>query len=195
MFARKLVLIAALCLAAVSAHAQTMVFTTFMSGPQENPPNNSPGTGTATLTIDLTAHTFQLVVNFQGLLGTVTNAHIHGPVQPPGNAAIMTQTPTLTGFPSGVTTGSYNRTFDMTQASTWNPTFMNNNGGTPAGAESAFVNAVTSGGAYLNIHSSMFGGGEIRGFFAPIPEPGTTSLLAMAGAGAALVAWRRRRKI
>jgi hypothetical protein len=106
----------------------------------------------------------------------------------------MTQTPTFTGFPSGVTSGSYNMTFDMTQASTWNATFMNNNGGTPAGAQNAFVNAVSTGGAYLNIHSSMFSGGEIRGFFAPIPEPGTTSLLALAGAGAAVAAWRRRRK-
>lgn len=192
MFARKLALIAAICLAAVAAQAQTMVFTTFMSGPQENPPNNSPGTGNATLTIDLTAQTFQLVVSFQGLLGTVTQAHIHGPVQPPGNTGVITQLPSFTGFPTGVTSGTYNMTFDMTQASTWNPTFMNNNGGTPAGAQAAFVNAVNTGGAYLNIHTNMFSAGEIRGFFAPIPEPGTTSLLALAGAGAAIAAWRRR---
>jgi hypothetical protein len=194
MFARKLVLIAVLSLTALAAQAQTMVFTTFMSGVQENPPNNSPGTGNATLTINLTAQTFQLVVNFQGLLGTVTQAHIHGPVQPPGNTGVMTQLPSFTGFPTGVTSGTYNQTFDMTQASTWSTAFMNNNGGTPAGAQSAFVNAVTTGGAYLNIHTTMFAAGEIRGFFAPIPEPGTTSLLAVAGAGAALAAWRRRRQ-
>jgi hypothetical protein len=44
------------------------------------------------------------------------------------------------------------------------------------------------GKAYLNIHTSTFGAGEIRGYFRPVPEP--TSLAALIGAG--LIARRRR---
>lgn len=184
---------AALCFFAIQAQAQTQVFTAFLSGPDENPPNASPGTGFATLTLDLTAHTFHLVVNFSGLLGTVTASHIHAPItMPGGTAGVATQVPTFSGFPSGVTSGSYDMTFDMTLDSTWNPAFITANGGTAAGAEAAFVNAVQNGTSYLNIHSSMFGGGEIRGFL--VPEPATTSLLAIAAAGGLIFAARRRRK-
>ncbi|MEP6810603.1 MAG: PEP-CTERM sorting domain-containing protein, partial [Chthoniobacterales bacterium] len=105
-----------------------------------------------------------------------------------------TQTPTFMNFPLGVTSGSYNMTFDMTLASTWNPAYVTANGGTTAGAEAAFVSAVNSGTSYLNIHSTTFGGGEIRGFWAPVPEPTTVSLLAVAGGLGLLGAWRARRR-
>lgn len=193
MNARKLVLTLALICCAASAQAQ--VFTTFLSGPNENPPNASPGTGSATLTLDMVNHTFQLVVNFSGLTGTVTASHIHTPVtMPGGTAGVATQTPSFTGFPLGVTSGSYNMTFDMTMASTWNPAFITANGGTAAGAEAAFVSGVQNGNAYLNIHTSTFAGGEIRGFFAPVPEPATVSLLGVAGGLGLLGAWRARRR-
>ncbi len=186
----------ALCLFSIPARAQTQVFTTFMSGPNENPPNASPGTGTATLTLNLTAHTFNLVVNFSGLTGTVTASHIHTPVTTPGgNAGVATQTPSFMNFPLGVTSGTYNMTFDMTLTSTWNPSFITANGGTAAGAEAAFVSGVQNGNAYLNLHSSTFGGGEIRGFFAPVPEPTTVSLLVLAGGGLVLAACRRRSRV
>ena len=40
-------------------------------------------------------------------------------------------------------------------------------GGTPEGAEAYLFQSIADGTAYLNIHTSMFLGGEIRGFFAP----------------------------
>jgi hypothetical protein len=39
-----------------------------------------------------------------------------------------------------------------------------------------------SGKAYLNIHTRAFPGGEIRGFFNQVPEPGTLALLALGAA-------------
>ena len=192
MIARKLCAVALLTLLAATAQAQTQVFTTFLSGLNENPPNNSAGTGFSTVTLNLTMHTFNVVVNFSGLTGTVTASHIHAPATPGGIAGVATQTPTFSGFPLGVTSGTYNMTFDMTLASTWNPSYITANGGTPAGAETAFVSAVQNGQSYLNIHSNAFPGGEIRGFL--VPEPTTVSLLVLAGGSLALGVWRRRRQ-
>jgi hypothetical protein len=56
-------------------------------------------------------------------------------------------------------------------------------------ASDAGVAALNAGKAYLNIHTSSFGSGEIRGFLAPVPEPGTTVLGLLSGA----VLMRRRR--
>jgi hypothetical protein len=71
----------------------------------------------------------------------------------------------------------------MTQTSTWNSAYVTANGGTAAGAESAFVQALADGKAYLNIHSSTFGGGEIRGFLLPVPEPTTAVLFVLGASG------------
>ena len=51
---------------------------------------------------------------------------------------------------------------------------------------------MNDGKAYWNIHSSAFGGGEIRGFMVPVPEPGTLAIAGLAAAGLAVGAWRRR---
>lgn len=177
--------------ACASVHGAILNYQAFLSGPNEAPPNASPGTGFATFIIDTTAHTMQLNVNFSGLVGTVTACHIHGPTAVPGTgtAGVMTTTPTFAGFPSGVTSGVYANTLDLTLASSWNPAFVTANGGTTAGAEAAFLSAITGGKAYLNIHSNVFPGGEIRGFL-EVPAPASLGLAAMGG----LMAARRRRR-
>lgn len=176
-----LTLVAALALGG-AAHAAVLVTYATLDGPSEAPPNASPGTGTATVTYDSVAHTLRVQTSFSGLLAGVTAAHIHAPTALPntGTAGVATPVPTFPGFPSGVTSGSYDQTFDLTLASSWNPTFINNNGGTPAGAEAALAAALMSQRAYLNIHTTQFSGGEIRGFLA-VPEPGTYALLAGLG--------------
>lgn len=154
-----------------------IVLTTVLSGGIESPPNNSLGTGTATVTFDDDARTMRLQTTFSGLTGTVTMAHIHAITAAPndGTVGVATQTPTFSGFPTGVTSGSYDNTFDMNQAASYNASFIAANGGTPSAAYEALRDASIASKSYLNIHTSSFGGGEIRGFFA-VPEPSCLGL-------------------
>ena len=101
--------------------------------------------------------------NFTGLVGLTTASHVHCCVAQPANAGVATTTPTFVGTPLGVSSGAWDQTYNMTLASTWNAAFVRANGGTPAGAEAAFMTGVAPGQSYLNIHSTTFGGGEIRG--------------------------------
>jgi hypothetical protein len=128
-------------------------------------------------------------VTFSGLTSGDTAAHIHCCVAQGGNAGVATITPTFTGFPSGVTSGTYTHLFDLTASGTYNPAFIALEGSTVAGAEAALLTGLASNQTYLNIHTTNFGGGEIRAFLAA-PEPGTIWL-----AGAVLAGlWIRRKR-
>ena len=54
--------------------------------------------------------------------------------------------------------------------------------------------ALMAGNIYMNIHSSAFPGGEIRGFLTPVPEPATTAAIAGGVLGAFAIARRFRSK-
>lgn len=151
---------------ATTTFAAPRTFVATLSGPAENPPIASPGTGFATVTLDSVAHVMTVDVVFSGLVEPTTAAHIHCCVAPPGTAPVATTTPTFPGFPSGVTAGSYSQTFDMTQASSYNPAFLNNsqNLGSTATAEATLEAGLLAGAAYFNIHTTFAPGGEIRGF-------------------------------
>jgi hypothetical protein len=184
---------AALCCAG-AAPAGLVVYTANLDGPSESPPNASPGTGHAEVDFDLTTHFMRVRVTFSGLLGTTTASHIHSATAIPGTgtALVATQTPTFVNFPLGVTAGSYDMTFDTSLDSTWNPAFVTAHGGTVAVAEAFFASSLDAGTAYLNIHTTVVPGGEIRGFLQAVPEP---SSLALLGAGCAgLAGWLRRRR-
>ncbi len=188
----------ALALLCYVSRSEAQVFTAFLSGPAESPPNASVGTGFTTVTINPATHMLQVQFSFSNLSGTTTAAHIHAATATPGTgtAGVATQTPTFSGFPTGVTSGSYSNTFDMSQSSTWNPAYVTANGGTAAGAENAFVAAIIAGKAYLNIHTSVFPSGEIRGFLLPAaaPELGSSLALLAIGCGALGLARLRRRR-
>lgn len=179
-----------------AALAGVITYTTALSGAAEAPPNASPGTGNAVLSIDDTALTMTLQVTFDGLLAPTTAAHIHCCTVPPGtgNAGVASTTPSFPGFPLGVTSGTYGFVFDLDSASSFNPSFVNNNGGTLATARARLLDGLANGEAYLNIHTSTFGGGEIRGFFEPVQVPEPSSWLMMAIGMSALGAAGRRRK-
>lgn len=188
---KPLATLALLGLAAAPSQAATFVFNAILSGANEVPAVATPGAGTGTATLDDVANTLALSINFGGLLGTTTAAHIHC-CQPNGtNAGVATTTPTFAGFPLGVTAGQYNVTLDLTQASSFNPVFVANNGNTVAGARTALIAGLTSGRSYINVHTTSFPGGEIRGQLLAVPEPATWAMM-IAGFGLAGAALRRR---
>lgn len=153
-----------------SALAHHSRYTTDLSGEAESPANNSQGRGHAVVTIDFDVLTMKVTTTFSGLGGTVTAAHIHGPTAEAeeGVADVMTQVPTFASFPSGVTSGDYEQMFDLTNASSYNPTFITATGGVSQ-AMNALFQALHDGKAYLNIHTTAYEGGEIRGFLFQVP--------------------------
>jgi hypothetical protein len=150
------------------------------------------GTGSTIVDIDTVAHTLRVRASWSGLSGVTTVSHIHAPtaVAFTGNASVATQLPSFTLFPVGVSAGSWDQTLDTSLASSWNPSFITGNGGTALSAEAAFAAYVGQGRSYLNIHSSTFMGGEIRGYLSLIPEP-SSALIALIGAGLVMLRLRR----
>jgi hypothetical protein len=177
------------------AAATTYVFETTLSGLNEVPANASPGTGFATLIWDTDAHTAQLDFTYSGLLGTALDAHIHAPTAAPNAGNIGIATPPQFGglFTTGLTAGAFSHLFATNAASFYQPSFVTNfGGGTVTGAEAALLNALQTERAYLNIHTTAFPPGEIRGFFAAVPEPQAWALMLL-GFGLAGTAVRSRR--
>jgi hypothetical protein len=101
--------------------------------------------------------------------------------------------PAFPGFPIGVTSGSLDTTLDLTSSSAWNAPFVTAaSPPTNAGAETALAAALAADKAYFNIHTSTFGGGEIRGFLLPVPEPSTWLLMASGIVGLGIFKRMRR---
>lgn len=172
--------------ALAAPQAQAILFRTTL-GPEVS---GATGSGVASLLIDELTDQMTLKASFSGLSGLTTVAHIHGPttVAGTGTAGVIVTAPTLPGFPTGVSSGSYEKDFDLLAASTYRAGFITSNGGTPSSARDAFIASLMDGKAYLNVHSNTFGSGEIRGFFAQVPAPGPLPLV---GTGVAL-GWSRR---
>ena len=129
------------------------VATTTLTGANVVPPNASTGTGMATVTLDPTETSIKVDVTFSLLTGTTTAAHIHGPAAAGTNAAVVF---TFAGFPLGVTSGTFS------QASI------------PITATQ--VADLKAGLYYIDIHTSIFPGGELRGqlaFVASLTGPTT----------------------
>ena len=179
---------------APNAQATTYIFSADLSGANESPPNASPGSGSSRITFDDVAHTMRVQASFAGLEGTTTAAHIHVLTPPATNGGVATQVPTFAGFPLGVMSGTYDNLFNMAILSSFNPTFVTNNGGTAASAEAALLAGALAGNAYLNIHSNIYPGGEIRGTLTLVPEPAAWVMM-IGGFGMVGATMRRRGRI
>lgn len=159
-------LIGLICLLGNQARADFWMFTVTMDGTQEVPPNASPGTGTATAFFDDISGAMSISGSFAGLTANANNAHLHGYAPAGSNAGIVFGL-SFTAATSGTISG---------------------NGVIPADRIADVLNGLT----YINIHSSTFPGGEIRGQLTNpirIPEPSCAALLVSLVATAAL---RRR---
>ncbi|HJS75058.1 MAG TPA: CHRD domain-containing protein [Vicinamibacteria bacterium] len=178
---------------AAGAQATTILRIAELFGDNEFPPNASPGSGRAVVVYDSDTHTLSIEAEFSGLLGNTTAAHIHCCTAVPFDisltAGVATQVPSFSGFPLGVTSGTYSQVFDLTNAASFNPSFITASGSLEL-AEARLAQGIAVGTAYFNIHTSVFGGGEIRGFLR-VPEPATLGLL---GIGLAALAARRKRR-
>jgi hypothetical protein len=193
--------LAAVCLGGAAAHATVFDYSIVLNGASENPPNGSPATGSATVAYDDVAHTLALQITFSGLTAGTTAGHFHAVTATDGrggdaaaaavaNVGVATSLPSFPDWPFGMTSATYSRTLDLTDPASWNPAFVMAQGSVAA-AEAALADALATGRTYLNIHSTEFPLGEIRGFpNAVVPEP---ALLGLLGLGIATFALRHHR--
>lgn len=183
---------AASALALAPAAQGADIYRAVASGPAESPPNGSPGSSVSTFEID--GLLMRAEVPFRDLLGTTIDAHIHCCTTEAFTGVAPVAVP-LAGFPLQVTAGTYSNTLDLGDPAVYDPAFLASFGGTPEAASSALFDAIAANEAYVNIHTSEYPNGEIRGFLvaAPIPEPATWGMLGAGLAGLAVMARRRPR--
>lgn len=134
-------LIGAFCALALAAHAQVVQFNAALTAAQETPTSTSTATGTAIMLYDVSANTFDLIVTLNNFSNTITASHIH-------EGAVGVAGSVVTGLGSEAV---YSR-----------------NGNTLGAIFHDVVHLGTKltllqNGAYLNVHSAAFPGGEIRG--------------------------------
>jgi hypothetical protein len=161
------------------------------SGALESPPNASPGT--SLVTIDLGGKEMFVDMPFRDLDGTTTEAHVHCCTSSAFTGTAPVAVP-FTDFPTGVTAGTYNKAIPLDDAMSWDPAFVSAHGGTVASASSAFLDGVNANEAYVNIHTTLYPNGEIRGWLVaapPVPETTEWSMLAVGLAG---LMWMSRRR-
>jgi hypothetical protein len=174
----------------LAASAQAKTYETILLGTNEVPPNASPATGFAMVTVSGDS----LIVHetFADLIGGASSAaHIHCCTAPGTNVGVAVP---FVGFPA-VTSGTYDHTFDLLNPTTYTAAFLAGpGGGTALGAEAALIAGLDAGQAYANIHNPTFPGGEIRGFLTAVPEPATWALM-IGGFGLAGTALRRRSRL
>lgn len=162
-----------LCSLALSviAKADTITFTATLQGSQEVPPRNTTATGTATVVLDDVTGKGTITVSFSGLSAAVTGGHIHCCAFPGANAGVIVPFDAALTLTANGTAGSLtNYSLTLTAAQ---------------------IAGLKNGQGYVNIHTSTFPGGEIRGQLNAVPEPGTLLLL---GAGLVSVAARLRKR-
>lgn len=188
-----LALAAAASAAAVPASAapNDPTYRAAASGALETPPNASPGTGL--VTIDLGGTSMLVDFPFRDLDGVTTEAHIHCCTSTAFTGTAPVALP-FTDFPLGVHAGTYSNAFALADDMTYDPAFLKANGGSAKGAAAALVDGINANEAYVNIHTSLYPEGEIRGWLVaapPVPETAEWSMLAVGLAG---LMWMSRRR-
>ena len=133
-----LTLLAGVSLLAATAQAKMFVYSCVLSGKQETPANTTTGTGGGYFVIDTDANTVNFWISFAGLSSAEVGAHIHGFAGPGTPATVLI--PLSAGNP---------------KVGTWN-------------YSEADEASILAGLAYVNIHTALNTGGEIRGQIVPL---------------------------
>ena len=139
---RALLFTGALCALAVTGTAQIVELRAMVNQAQENPPTGSPATGTAIMHYNVATNTFDLMVSVTGFTNTATASHIHE-AAPGVNGGV--KSPNFGGE------AAYTRVGSSLTASFLNQPYTGS------------ATELLKGNAYYNLHSNIFGGGEIRG--------------------------------
>ncbi len=130
-------LVTACTLCAFAGNAGAQTYTAYLTGTQEVPPAATNASGLGRVVINEGAGTMSFVVTFSGLTSNQTAAHIHAPAGVGTNAGV--------GITLGVVGGTSN-------------TIQGGGAITPTQ-----IAQIKSGLAYINVHSTNFPGGELRG--------------------------------
>ena len=117
------------------ARADHIDFKADLSGASEVPPVTTAGTGAATATLDTASKTLTWTVDYSGLSGPATAAHLHGPAAPGANAGVLVP---LNGNLATPIKGSATLT-------------------------DAQISDLEAGECYVNVHTAANKPGEIRG--------------------------------
>ena len=145
------------CGGSKSTQPSNITYNAILSGANENPATTSTGTGTWTGILNPNTNIMSYTLQFSGLTTNSTASHIHAQAITTANANVVLDfasfagatTPLVTGQTSGSAAGS-----------------VNMSGGTVTGfsiSGDSLRKAMDAGMAYVNVHSTQFKGGEIRG--------------------------------
>ncbi len=171
----------------LAAGAMTVTYTVNMNGANEVPPNASPAVGSGQFTIDDTAGTISFASAAFALSGPVSGYHIHGLAPAGATAGVVIGLAAIADFTGPVVIGSVAVPFSYA-AVTMTPKAI----GVPLATS---INA-TPWLFYVNLHTTpTYGGGEIRGQLAPVPEPATFGMLALGLAGIGFAVRRRAKQV
>ena len=144
-------LVAVLGFGARSASAQTYTLTAALTGAQENPSINTGAFGSATVVVDMGARTVTYRVDVYNLPSGVTASHIHA-------GAITTNGPVVVNFAPPVPASN-----DFGFSGTVRDTeFVLRPDQGIRSADDMFQ-AILGENSYVNVHSTVNPGGEIRG--------------------------------
>lgn len=142
-----------------SAQAQTLRFTATLSGANETP---APGVltgafGNATVTLDLSTQTLSWNIDVFNLPSGINNAHFHV-----GGAGVAG--PTVVNIPF---TANMSNDFNLSGSAT--AANFNARGDQGIRSWEDFLQALQGGQVYVNVHTTVNGGGEIRGQVVRVP--------------------------
>ena len=148
-------MMAALLIGTAAASAQVVVASATLGGGEETPILLSGAAGTAEVAIDTAAKEFAVTLRIFNIPTTTTAGHIH--VGSKGIAG-----PVVIDFPAiAGRLGDFVTTFRVGEAS------FRANAAIGINSIDDVIQAVANGNAYVNIHTTTFPGGEIRGQLVP----------------------------